>query len=225
MNILIRISTLLLMTFLFMSFVSAKEPKSSGDCKQNNQAASQVTSVNSQKKQAQPTIIKVGEPAPDFWGHTAGGEVYDYGRSFKGKTILLIFWSMNDPSSKKLNKKLRQIRQQFINDKNLIMVSQCVDQDFTKWMKYCNQQKDVDGVKFYNDPKWIQQTQGGFDLNEINSAKVFGVKKTPALFLIGPDRKFLGVDIPQKDLVDLLENALKKQTESIIFDSGLFGSG
>jgi hypothetical protein len=196
---------------LCVSVLDATEPDSNRACPQNRQTAAETSAVDEKNTQPQDKPFKPGEVAPQFWGHTAGGEVYDYGKSFKGKTILLIFWSMKDPDNEKLNQKLRQIRNQFLQNKNLIMVSQCVDQDFAQWMQYCEQQKDIDGVKFYNDSRWIQQTQGGFDLKEINSAQDFGVEKTPAFFLIGPDRKFLGVDIPQKDLESFLTKTFKKQ--------------
>lgn len=150
------------------------------------------------------TQIKVGEAAPNIWGHNAGGEVYDYRKSFRGKTILLVFWSLQDPQHHKLEQQLRAIRRQYLPEQKLVMVSQCVDPHFDEWRNYCARQPDLDGNPFYGDARWIQQTQGGFDQREINSAKAFGVTRTPALFLIGADRKFLALNIPPEKLSQVL---------------------
>lgn len=149
---------------------------------------------------AAKTEIKVGQAAPDLWGHNAGGEVYDYRKSFQGKTILMVFWSLQDPEHRRLEQQLRAIRKEYLPEQKLVMVSQCVDPHFDEWRNYCARQPDLDGNPFYDDARWIQQTQGGFDQSKINSAKEFGVTKTPALFLIGADRKFLAVHIPPEKL-------------------------
>lgn len=188
-------SILLCVCFIFVASVVASEPAA-------------------KSKQPQARQFKVGDPAPKFWGYNAGGDVYDYSKTCKGKTLLLVFWSLHDPDYQQLNQRLRKIRRQFLHEKNLTMVSQCVDQDYEAWMDYCNHQKKLDGNDFYSDARWIHQSQGGFNLEEVNSAKEYGVEKTPAFFLIGPDRKFLAVKIPEKDLVEQMKKVLKKQAAS-----------
>ncbi|QDV50738.1 TlpA family protein disulfide reductase [Gimesia fumaroli] len=171
--------------------------------------AEEQGAVSSRKPRPQ---FKVGDAAPEFWGFHAGGEAYDYGKSFRGKTILLIFWSLEDPDHEQLNQRLRKIRRRFLDQQDFLMVSQCVDQDYEKWIAYCNRQKRLDGNAFYSDGKWIHQTQGGFNLDELNSAKEFGVTKTPAFFLLGPQRKFLAMNVPEKQLVKQIQTVLKSQT-------------
>ena len=186
---------LLCICFVFDVSVDASEPE-----------------ANSQQQSRQ---FIIGEAAPEFWGYHAGGEAYDYRKSFRGKTILLIFWSLEDPDHQQLNERLRKIRRRFLDQQDFIMVSQCVDQDYEKWRLYCNRQKRLDGNPFYGDAKWIHQTQGGFNVDELNSAKEFGVTKTPAFFLLGPQRNFLAVKIPEKQLVEQIQAVLKQQTSQL----------
>lgn len=166
---------------------------------------------------APPESVQVGQIAPPVVATTAGGN-FDIEGHYKGRYVILAFWSMKDAASARQFEELRKIRQGMAKENRLLIVDVCADDgesDHDTWLRFLKIQGkpdygDSDGrgpVRFYSDSKWVNTFQGGSDFV---STKAYGVERLPEAFLIGPDRRFLAVRIPVDELGKVIAEALKK---------------
>ncbi len=161
----------------------------------------------------QPRSLAVGKLVPEFWAHTASGQITHISdRWLRKKWVLVEFWSSQDKDRNKTQDDLQVLRTHFLAEDRLVMFSVCVDLDFGDWIKYVGAQKDLvgrngDRVKFHSDSRWWQLVLGVNDEREIQELiDVYRLKKMPQYFLIGPDETLAVGNIP----IDQLQAVLSK---------------
>jgi hypothetical protein len=166
---------------------------------------------------APPEPIRIGQIAPPVVALTAGGD-FGIESYYRGRYVILAFWSMKDAAGLRQFEQLRKIRLGMAKEERLLIVDVCADDgetDHDTWLEFLKIQGkpdygDSDGrgpVRFYSDRKWVNTFQGGSDFV---STKAYGVERLPAAFLIGPDRRLLAVRIPIDKLGEVVAEALKK---------------
>jgi peroxiredoxin len=106
-----------------------------------------------------------------------------YGRevalsSFRGKTVLLHFWSVSDPGSRLVNKTLVELYGEFKN-KDFEIYQVCIDEDKDAWLKAIEE----DGLTWTN----VNDMKGS--LQAVNN---YNVKQLPYNYLLGKDGEILG---------------------------------
>jgi hypothetical protein len=122
---------------------------------------------------------------------------------FRGKTVLLTFWSMHQPEKQTRFDRLRGLRSEFLASDRLRIISICVDGGWDEWFAYLNRQTPLDKRQpFSSDSRWWQYylTSGDQPRNVI---------VVPNSMLFGPDCKVLADHLPDDKIRDAVEAALK----------------
>jgi len=147
--------------------------------------------------------VQVGDVAPaEVGGDSSHGDGIGIADdTFKGKFVLVVYWSPGDVKRELWESKLRDIRKAQLKNPDFRILSICVSADFEAWMKYLDQAPplDVDGhkVKIYSDRIWWQLHVMDWKPPE----SVVDKSQLPAAHLIGKDGRFIAVRVPLKDLV------------------------
>src|SRR5262245_18088564 len=83
---------------------------------------------------------QVGDVAPAKIGGTlcCGDWIGVEKSDFKGKFVLVVYWSFDDANRKAWESKLKDIRKDQINNADFRILSISMDDDFEKWRKYLN---------------------------------------------------------------------------------------
>ncbi len=179
-------------------------------------APAQAVDENADSKQE--VTIAVGDPAPELCLMNCDGNSVAPEDS-KGKHLLVVYWSLDDPKRDDLIRQLRQIRQHYLRDDRLRIFSVCMDDDWERWITFLNKQDELPGkegglIPFWSDAKWWQLFHYEQGWNEqVGKASQFHGDKTPALFLIGPNGRFLAVDIPTDKLASVLTEKLNAKAD------------
>jgi hypothetical protein len=130
--------------------------------------------------------------APQFWGHSASGDVVHLAdRTPRGKWVLVEFWS-SGAAGQGPGGDGSAARKVLVGGPRLLLFSVCVDLDFGDWLDHVNRQADLDNgrggkVSFYSDRRWWQMSLGVRREEERTAfIKSLGLGKMPAYFLIRP---------------------------------------
>ncbi len=166
---------------------------------------------------APPEPPRVGQVAPRVIAISNGGD-WDVERHYRGRYVLLTFWSLDDAASRRQFEQLRQIRRENTKENRLLILSVCTDEmegDWDKWMRFLAAQGKVEygdidrrgPFHFYEDHKWLNAM---LDDSNFSSTDAYGVSRPPEAFLIGPDKRLRAVRIPGDQLRDVVAKALKE---------------
>jgi peroxiredoxin len=142
---------------------------------------------------AQRTAI--GSVAPDF-EQTDTLQRRVSLKSFSGKYLLIDFWASWCKPCRAENPELVRVFQLF-RDKNFTVLGISLDNNRTSWLKAIRK----DGLV------WTQTSDLRFWKNEV--ALLYGVKTIPQNFLLDPEGRIIGRNIPPKDLAEWLSQHLK----------------
>jgi hypothetical protein len=146
--------------------------------------------------------VQVGDAAPAKIGGTlSSGDWIGVEKSdFKGKLVLVVYWSLGDAKRKAWESKLKGIRKDQINNEDFRILSICMDDDFEKWRTYLNDagplERNGKKIEFYSDRTWWQANVVDWEPPE----SVVEKTHLPVAHLIGEDGRFIAVRIPFEDL-------------------------
>jgi len=144
--------------------------------------------------------VQMGDVAPvEVGGNSSHGDgIGIEDDAFKGKFVLVVYWSLDDVNREQWESKLRDIRTSYLKNSDFRILSICVSTDVDAWMKYLDQAPplDVDDhkVKIYSDRLWWQLHVMDWKPPEAV------VDQLPTAHLIGQDGRFIAVRVPLKDL-------------------------
>ena len=126
-------------------------------------------------------VLQEGENAPDFFLKDKYGHSFS-NRDFKGKIILISFWSANDNKKVGVENKLKQMMDEFKNDTNVVLLKVRIDNNTTTGQR--NAVSDGEN--------WLTPAQG-----ENNAlVKAYNLLSYPALYLVGPEGKVILNPLP-----------------------------
>jgi len=159
--------------------------------------------------------LRVGEIAPPVVATLASGD-WDIERYYRGRYVLLTFWSLNDADSRRQFEELKRLRREIIEDDRLLILSICTDENWDAWMRFLESQGKADygdrdrpgTIIFYMDHKWLNAMQ---DDSNFNSADAYGAKRLPEAYLIGPDKRLRSMRIPVDKLREVVRTALHEK--------------
>ncbi|PTQ92952.1 peroxiredoxin [Mucilaginibacter yixingensis] len=151
-----------------------------------------------QEKIEKKEKVAVGRRAPDFKQKAADGTEVSLA-NFKGKYLLLIFWSSSDMSSRAQSMELANVYNRF-KDKNFTILGASIDGEKTRkvWQKAVQQ----------DNLPWMQLAP--LKNNHNPAAIQYDVEVLPASFLIDPKGKIIAADLSAKDLDKSLEAMLNR---------------
>jgi len=118
-------------------------------------------------------LIKAGQPAPDFTAQTINGEPFRLS-NFRGKWVLLDFWSTWCGLCKAETPHLKNIYELFGKDKRFVMIGISIDDNINEPKKYAIE----------NDLRWIQGFVG--QRWKAPVLKQYGIHGIPSIMLIDP---------------------------------------
>ncbi|HEX4590396.1 MAG TPA: redoxin domain-containing protein [Gemmataceae bacterium] len=151
---------------------------------------------------------RIGQPIPTFPALGPDGSPLRL-EDIRGKTVLLNFWSLKDAGVQRRFELLRDLRREFAAERFQI-VSVCVDGEWDEWLAFLERQKPLD-EKFpmrplYSDARWWQF----FYRPATEGQPTFSGRMTQDSFLIGPDGKFIAMNVRDDKLRATVEAALAK---------------
>jgi len=144
--------------------------------------------------------VKIGEMAPLFKTETLEGKNLRL-EDFRGKYVLLDFWSTWCQPSKEETLLLKSVQQKFSTATNLVFVGLSLDDQPEKSLQFLRS----NGI----------ERQEGFlgnwnrDIFRNGPSRMYGVNAIPSLWLIGPDGKVLAKDLRGMAVEKALEEALR----------------
>ena len=152
----------------------------------------------------------MGDEVPFIDGDfSQGGPVFP--EYYQDKYLVVVFWAMGDPKSAEWEAKLREIRKTYSRNKDLQMLSVCVEADRDKWMKYLDDaaplEDDGEKVQIFRDRLWWQ-TQVHPE-GWTASREMVDKEHLPGAYLVGTQGKFLAVRIPLADLESTMKANVK----------------
>ena len=159
--------------------------------------------------------IRVGQAAPPVVALTPDGN-FDMQGHYRGRFVLLTFWSLEDRESLRQFERLREIRRGLAGEDRLLILSVCADDPATieeRWMPFLEAQGMVDygdrdrrgPFHFYMDHKWVNAAQ---EVSNVKSTAAYGVGRLPEAFLIGPDKRLRAIRIPVDEMKAVVAKAL-----------------
>jgi hypothetical protein len=152
--------------------------------------------------------LLVGALAPPVNALAADGNAF-FPEHIKGKVVLLVFWSLQEPASIRQFGVLENLRKEFAGQP-LQIISLCIDEDWDAWQRVMKDQGPVDfgqGSKpFDSDHQWWQLIQSA---RAPSTAAAYGVTKTPAAFLTGLSGRFVALQIPSEKLREIVSETLR----------------
>ena len=144
--------------------------------------------------------VKVGQDAPLFEVKTLDGQNLRLA-DFRGKYVMLDFWSTWCPPSKEETLLLKSVQQKFAGQTNLVFVGLSLDDQEDKSREFL----DNSGIKRVEGflGNWNQ------DILRNGPSRQYGVNAIPSLWLIGPDGKVLAKNLRGTGAEKALEEFLK----------------
>jgi peroxiredoxin len=115
--------------------------------------------------------------------------------SFRGKTVLLHFWSVKDPGSRMLNKTLVELYGEFKN-KGFEIYQVCIDEDKDAWLNAIEE----DGLTWTN----VNDMKGS--LQAVNN---YNIKQLPFNYLLGKEGEILAKGLVGPSLSSIVADNLK----------------
>jgi alkyl hydroperoxide reductase subunit AhpC len=164
--------------------------------------------------------VQIGQVAPPVVAMNIDGNIHMQ-RYYNDRFVLLTFWSMDDPASKRQFEELKKIRRTLAKQDRVLILSVCTDEEdeatWDRWRHFLEGQGDVDygdrdrpgggsRFTFYMDHKWVNAFQ---ETANFSTTKAYGVKRVPEAFLIGPDRRLRAIKIPTDKMGAVVAEALK----------------
>jgi peroxiredoxin len=149
--------------------------------------------VSSKQVPPKPLLTR-NSPALDFTAKDVNGKTVSLSQ-FKGKTVLLVFWSLYDDESWRQFPNLKRVHQTF-QDKGLVVIGISWDKD-PKVMKEFMKDRYVD---------WIQILDGADD--KFALTKLYRVRNLPSHFLIDGKGNIIGLGLRGQELYDAIEAAV-----------------
>lgn len=146
--------------------------------------------------------VQVGDVAPvEVGGNSSHGDgIGIEDDAFKGKFVLVVYWSLDDVKRELWESKLREIRKAQLNNPDFRILSICMSADVEKWMKYLKLAKplEADGhkIQMFSDRIWWQ----AHVMDWKPPASVVETTHLPVAHLIGKYGRFVAVRIPLEDL-------------------------
>lgn len=171
------------------------------------------------KASTESSKLKIGEPVPELWGWSNGLDPIGLDECYKlGKSAVLVeFWSLNDKERLAAQKRLVEVRKEFLNDDRFMMISICIEGGFEKWMKYCGEQQKLHSPKFgmvpfYSDAYWWQCYSDADVADTLPKplTESYEVKETPSYFLVQDGAKLVASQIKSDRLTSVIAKHLKQ---------------
>ncbi|MCS6861975.1 MAG: TlpA family protein disulfide reductase, partial [Abditibacteriales bacterium] len=159
-----------------------------------NAPGTQITlRVSAQSVPPKPPLTR-GSPALDFTAQDVNGKTVSLS-ALKGKTVLLVFWSLQDAESWRQLPHIKRVHQAF-QAKGLVVIGIAQDKD-VKALKDFMQDRDVD---------WTQICDGAD--GKFALSKLYRVHNLPAHFLIDSKGIIIGLGQRGQELYDAIEAAV-----------------
>lgn len=149
--------------------------------------------VSSRQVTPKPPLTR-GSPALDFTAKDVNGKTVSLS-ALKGKTVLLVFWSLNDAESWRQLPHIKRVHQTF-QEKGLVVIGISQDKD-AKALKDFMQDRDVD---------WTQICDGAD--GKFALSKLYRVRNLPSHFLIDGKGVIIGLGQRGPDLYNAIEAAV-----------------
>lgn len=143
--------------------------------------------------------LKVGNEAPDITLPLLSGDKKQL-NDFRGKYILLNFWASGDEKSAEMLAELKNVYNVIKDNDEYIIVSFALDSDAAAWKAAV----DSNGI---NLEGWMNACDGAGA--ESPAAKLFGVEKTPRIFLIEPEGRAVSLDMEIDEVLMRIEQIME----------------
>lgn len=143
--------------------------------------------------------LKVGNEAPDITLPLLSGDKKQL-NDFRGKYILLNFWTSGDEKSAEMLAELKNVYNVIKDNNEYVIVSFALDSDATAWkaaVESC-------GI---NLEGWMNACDGAGA--ESPAAKLFGVEKTPRIILIEPEGRAVSLDMEIDEVLMRIEQIME----------------
>lgn len=143
--------------------------------------------------------LKVGNEAPDITLPLLSGDKKQL-NGFRGKYILLNFWTSGDDNSAEMLAELKNVYNVIKDNDEYVIVSFALDSDAAAWKAAV----DSNGI---NLEGWMNACDGAGA--ESPAAKLFGVEKTPRIFLIEPEGRAVSLDMEIDEVLMRIEQIME----------------
>ena len=143
--------------------------------------------------------LKVGNEAPDITLPMLGGDKKQL-NDFRGKYILLNFWTSGDEKSAEMLAELKNVYNVIKDNDEYVIVSFALDSDAAAWkaaVENC-------GI---NLEGWMNACDGAGAGSP--AAKLFGVEKTPRIILIEPEGRAVSLDMEIDEVLMRIEQIME----------------
>ena len=143
--------------------------------------------------------LKVGNEAPDITLPLLSGDKKQL-NDFRGKYILLNFWTSGDEKSAEMLAELTNVYNVIKDNNEYVIVSFALDSDAAAWkaaVESC-------GI---NLEGWMNACDGAGA--ESPAAKLFGVEKTPRIILIEPEGRAVSLDMEIDEVLMRIEQIME----------------
>lgn len=143
--------------------------------------------------------LKVGNEAPDITLPLLSGDKKQL-NDFRGKYILLNFWTSGDEKSAEMLAELKNVYNVIKDNNEYVIVSFALDSDAAAWkaaVESC-------GI---NLEGWMNACDGVGA--ESPAAKLFGVEKTPRIILIEPEGRAVSLDMEIDEVLMRIEQIME----------------
>lgn len=146
-------------------------------------------------------------PPSEIGGTLSSGDAVTK-NDYRGKYLLVVYWSLQDNDYSQCDKVLREIREQHMRNKDFMMLNICTDGDFKQWMEYLDKadklEKNGETFAIFRDQTWWHA-----HVFDYSPHPDLGAPKQGAVaHLLGPDGKFLAVRIPVSELRKTVQSKL-----------------
>lgn len=149
--------------------------------------------------QAGEERVKVGQEAPVFEVKTLDGKDVRL-VDFRGKFVLLDFWSTWCPPSKEETLQLKSVQEKFKSQTNVVFVGLSLDNQAEKSREFLEDHSISRVEGFLGN--W------GEDIFRHGPSRKYGVNAIPSLWLIGPDGRVLAKNLRGAAVEKALTEAL-----------------
>ena len=131
-------------------------------------------------------------------------------KDFKGKTVIMDFWYTGCHGCKGLYKVMKPIKEQYLADSSVVVLSVCVDKTKERWLETLS-----DPQNGYTDSSHINVWVGSNSENN-PLIRYYNIFSYPTLILLNDENEILAYnpgywsDLEKKALVALINQSLKK---------------
>jgi len=143
--------------------------------------------------------VKVGQEAPLFSFTTLDGKDFKL-EDFRGKFVLLDFWSVWCQPSKEETLLMKSVQQQFAGKTNLVFVVLSLDDQAEKPAEFLKN-AGIERIEGFLG-NWNR------DIYRKGPTRLYGVNAIPSIWLIGPDGRVLAKDLRGTAVSQAIEKAL-----------------